>query len=364
MSKTALIYNNYFPTAGGGERSALDVALALDQLGFDIVLATAQIINANLDEIVKPFGVQGYQNWKFLEFESEDQLANWVQEADCELFVNHTFGSSMYNPARYGVYVAMFPHFVSEVQRAQLHSYDFVACNSAFTENYVKMRWGSELQTQVLVPPISTKGVPQLPQSVAQKEKLIIVVGRFNVNGHNKKQLDAIQAFIRLRDAQVLDGSWKMVVTGHVNESPENEAYLAQCRATAAHYNIEIIPNIAFAALQALYFRASCLWQFTGFGLPFGEKPEHCEHLGLVALDCFIYGVIPIVYQRSGVSLLMRHGIEGYSFGTQTELGEIMTVVDDSLQSDFHEFIFNNLKQQATSFSFEFFRDSFGAQLQ
>ena len=68
-----------------------------------------------------------------------------------------------------------------------------------------------------------------------------------------------------------------MVVAGYVNESPENNAYVDQCRAAAQDSNVEIRTNATLDSLQSLYRRASCLWQFTGIQLGFGKQPERCQ---------------------------------------------------------------------------------------
>src|SRR5690606_27619196 len=107
---------------------------------------------------VRPFGNIETKGWKLLEFESEDDLEDWIIENRCEVFVNHTYGSFMANPADIGLYVVMFPQVIGELEKENLATYNLISCISQFTESYVKLRWGNDLTTEVIVPPISSKG--------------------------------------------------------------------------------------------------------------------------------------------------------------------------------------------------------------
>ena len=290
------------------------------------------------------------------EFSSEQEIGEFLLREGIDLFVNHTSCSFMPNPAPFGIYMAMFPLEFSAEKSAALSSYQFICCNSHFTRFYVRRRWGENLNSVVIPPPISEVHLSQNSISFDQKEKLIINVGRFNVGGHQKCQDQAIRAFGELNQQGILDSSWQLTVAGHVNRSPENDAYLESCRRAADGLNVEVLTNISLAELCALYRRASALWQFTGVNLPFGVNPGHCEHLGLVALDSFAYGVIPIAYQRGGMSYFIKHGVNGFVFSDIAELAEIMKLISDSYRSSAHRSLFENSVQSKTDFTFEAFR--------
>ena len=359
----ALIYNNYFHTAGGGERSTLDLALALDNLGFDVTLATAQLTDVCMEKLKASFGIPKSYNWPLKQYLSEVELAEAVRTENIELFVNHTFCSYMANPAPLGWYMVMFPYPNTADELQRLGSYQLIACNSHFTREYVHTRWAANLPTAVLAPPISETHISRNPVSLWEKEKLILTLGRFNVKGHNKCQLEAIQEFVKLSKQGVLDSEWRMVVAGYVNESPENNAYVDQCRAAAQDSNVEIRTNATLDSLQSLYRRASCLWQFTGIQLGFGKQPERCEHLGLVALDCYCYGVIPVVYHRGGMTHIVDHGSSGYCFADSDELKDVMSLLSSQFGKAFHQRLFVNCLQQADAHSFPAFKDSIENQL-
>ena len=352
----ALVYNNNFATAGGGERSALEVAMCLDQLGYEVILAMAQLTDVSIDQLKASFGIGIEYDWELQKHRSEKHLARAVQEQGIDLFVNHTFCSYMQNTAPLGIYMAMFAYATDPIELENLRTYNVIACISSFTEQYVRRRWGDDLRTAVIPPPISTVHGGDCP--FESKERLVLNIGRFNVRGHNKCQLEAVEAFCRLQNDGVLDQTWMMIVAGYVNESPENLAYLERCEQAASRARVEVQTNASLDELQQLYRRACCLWQFTGVNLPFGDAPERCEHLGLVALDCYSYGVIPVVYHRSGMTYLIEHGRNGYCFGGYEELSDIMGLLNRHFGGKLHQEIYGHCLEGAADHDFESFRSS------
>ena len=359
----ALIYNNYFETLGGGERSSLDLARALGLLGFEVTLACAQKCAVSGEQLCRAFGLTDAPPWPLLEFESEDALGEHTASTGYDVFVNHTSCSFMPNRAKFGIYMAMFPYESPPAGMPALRSYQVIACNSPFTRNYVSRRWGRDLHVAVAPPPISEIHA-QNKAVFERKELLIINIGRFNVFGHNKCQLEAIRAFRSFAEDGTLDESWRLVVAGHVNESPETLEYLEQCRREAHGAPIEVRTNITLEDLRDYYERASAVWQFTGIGLPFGEKPGLCEHLGLVALDGFAYGTAPVAYHRGGMTYFIKHGFNGYTFADQEELGQIMRFMGHSFGTDIHRRLFNYTRESVQYFTFDVFKNRFAKLLE
>ena len=353
---TVMLYNEHFATAGGGERSTFDLAQALDDLGFDVLFAFDSESEIKTDSLLSAFGIEPRPNWQFLRFSRSGELHAFLKEERIDLFVNHSFGSFLPKPCKSGLYVVMFPQTATKEKTRQLRTYERILCNSSFTEYYVKRRWGQDLPLAVLHPPISSIHFVQPPVDFCEKERLILSIGRFNVFGHSKRQLEVIRAFCDSIRQGVIDDSWRLVVAGHMNSSPETEDYLAQCRLCAEGYPVEILTNVSIDALCAFYRRASYLWQFTGLEYGFGSYPERCEHLGLVSLDSFAYGVLPIVYERSGIVDAIDHGKNGYLFGTLDELRQIMRVSARSFGSAMHCRQFTWSRESAANYNFANFR--------
>ena len=346
----AYVLNNYLSTAGGGERSTLDYAFALDRLGFDVTLVSTAPQDLTVSEIVRPFFDKPPPNWKVEVFQSDEALSRALKEREVEVFVNHSYGSFLENTARVGLYAVMFPHEVPHHTLRSLKSYHRICAISPFTQIYVEHLWGRDLKTSVLVPPISDSHTHVQRVYAKDKRKQILVVGRFNVLNHNKNQLIAVQTFAEMKKSRVLSDEWELVVVGNVNATPENIKYVEDCRQAGAGLPVSIRTNVSFNELVQLYQASTCLWQFTGYGEPYGENPQRCEHLGLVAMDCLAHGVIPLLYDRSGAAMLLQEGITGWAFHTVEELSEQMSCVVQTLREPFHDSVIEKLYAQASLF--------------
>jgi glycosyltransferase involved in cell wall biosynthesis len=346
----AFVLNNYFSTAGGGERSTLDYAVALDRLGFEVTLVSTTPQDLTVAEIVRPFIDGVAPDWRFEVFANEDALKRAISDRDVEVFINHSYGSFIENRAQLGIYVVMFPHQVPQAALDNLKSSNRLCTISPFAELYVESMWGREQKSTVLVPPISDAHAGSSRPSVTDKQKRILVIGRFNVLSHNKNQLLAIEAFAQMKRTKILDDEWELLLVGNVNSSPENLAYLESCQKAGAGLPVSIRANASLEELLGLYQSATCLWQFTGYGLPFGESPQRCEHLGLVVMDCLAHGVIPLVFERSGAAMLIQEGVAGWVFGSIEQLSAQMRLVAFELQSQFHQMMVDELRSWVSMF--------------
>lgn len=346
----AFVLNNFFSTAGGGERSTLDYSYALDRLGFEVTLVSTTPQDLTLAEIVRPFSSGDVPTWGLEVFANDVELQRAISERHVEVFINHSYGSFIENRAPVGIYVVMFPHEVPDSALANLASYHRLCAISPFTELYIDRMWGQAHKTTVLVPPISDSHTASSGSPVTKKQKQILVVGRFNVLSHNKNQRVAVEAFSQMRKAGILDDEWELILIGNVNSSPENLAYLESCRSAGEGLPVSIRTNVSITELLDLYRSATCLWQFTGYGLPFGESPQRCEHLGLVAMDCLAHGVIPLVFERSGAAMLIQEGVTGWAFGSIEQLSEQMHVVAREWCSPFHQTMIDTIQSQMSEF--------------
>jgi len=351
----AYVHNNYFSTAGGGERSTLDYAFALDRLGFEVSLVSTNPQDLTLAEIISPFFDGETPSWKVEVFDNDRALSRALAERHVEVFVNHSYGSFVENRARVGIYAVMFPHEVERRTLQKLDGYQRLCTISPFTQAHVALLWGRVHQTTVLVPPISDSHIRCGFGSLKEKQKKILVIGRFNVLSHNKNQLMAVQSFVEMKKNGSLDPEWELVLVGNVNSTPENIEYVDACREAATGFPVSIRTNVALEELLQLYRSATCLWQFTGYGLSFGESPQRCEHLGLVAMDCFVHGVIPLVYERSGAALLIDEGITGWAFNSKEDLASQMQLIEQEWQRDSHAEMVRQLNSHAELFDTQAF---------
>lgn len=353
--KKALIYNKYLNTAGGGERLTLDWCLALSHLGYEITIVTSHDFSQTVESLCDVFGIRGAERWSLKMLDTEDEVRSFCEEGCFDLFVNGTFCSSMVNPAPIGLYALMFPQPINPTALQNLLSYQKVLVISEFSKIYTKYWWGDNFSVHTLPPPISNSHISAEGVHFAAKEKLILNVGRFNVDGHCKRQLDVIQTFQRFLAEGVIGSDWHLHVVGNLNAGNDNQRYLDECFKIAG-WNVHIETNVPFSRLQMLYRKASALWQFTGIHLPSGQLPQHCEHLGLVAMDSLCFGSIPMVYQRSGVAYMIDYGKNGFTFASIDELSSIMRLLDRSFGTCAHRDMYDCARDFSKELGFESFK--------
>lgn len=347
--KRALVYNRFLSTEGGGERACLDLCGALDTLGYTITLVTDPAFRGELSDLCRIFGMTKGADWTLERIGDEEAIAAYCAQGNFDLFVNHTFESSMPNPAPLGIYLLMFPQALSGTARTHLRTYTTILTISEFSQIHLQHRWGVGFPTHVLPPPISAGHTGATP-FLSEKERLILVVGRFNVAGHHKRQLEAIRAFRSMQQQGAMTPQWQLHLVGNLNTGHANERYFQRCVREAKGGDITIEANVTFDRLQDLYRRAVCLWQFTGSALTLGAEPEKCEHLGLAALDGLAYGTLPFVYERSGVSYLIDHGGNGFVFKDTTELTAMMRFLDRAFGGPTHASMFRRATATAERF--------------
>ena len=251
----ALIFNQYLETAGGGERLCFEIASALESAGYEINFVVAGDLTLQVESLARAFGITPKSKWSLFNVKTTDRINDFCKSRNYDVFVNNTYESFLENPAPVGLYVTMFPKRLSSSQQHQIASYDIIYCISNFTELYTLRRWGGD-KARVVVPPISEINFSHSDVSFSEKEKLVICVGRFNVYGHSKNQLEAIKAFVSFQESGLLGPDWRLVVAGRVNAGEQNLRYLGEC-VKAATQNVTVLEGLPLPDLVSLYRRAS-----------------------------------------------------------------------------------------------------------
>lgn len=203
--------------------------------------------------------------------------------------------------------VARFvPLLVAQHERLGfLDSYELLLSNSEYTRRWVRTMWGRD--SQVLYPPVSL--MPRL-----DKGHIILSVGRFFVpgTGHNKKQLEMIDAFAKLVERGRAEG-WELHLVGGC--APEHEPYLAQVEAAARGLPVVVHRDASGEELRDLYGRASIYWHAAGLGESPKRFPERLEHFGITTVEAMSAGAVPVVIDAAGQVEIVEHGVTGYRFG-------------------------------------------------
>jgi glycosyltransferase involved in cell wall biosynthesis len=142
-------------------------------------------------------------------------------------------------------------------------------------------------------------------------------VGRFfdPAAGHNKRQLELVQAFRQLGAA-----GWSLHLVGGCDRL--GEAYLAEVREVARGLDVELHVNASGAQVRALYGRASLFWHATGLGEDEEAHPERFEHFGITTVEAMSAGVVPVVIAKAGQLELFEPDTAGLLWNTIDELVE------------------------------------------
>lgn len=185
-----------------------------------------------------------------------------------------------------------------------LDSYDRLLANSRYTQRWIERLW--QRSSGVLYPPVSLT-----PRQ--DKAPIILSVGRFFLpgSGHNKKQLEMVQAFRRLVERGEADG-WEYHLVGGC--APEHRPYLDQIRAAAAGLPVVVHPDASGAELRDLYGRASIFWHAAGLGEDPERHPDRYEHFGITTVEAMSAGAVPVVIDAAGQVEIVEHGVSGYRF--------------------------------------------------
>jgi glycosyltransferase involved in cell wall biosynthesis len=190
-----------------------------------------------------------------------------------------------------------------------LATYDRVVANSAYTQSWTRRMWGR--CDGVLYPPV-TAVTAVAPQG---KEPIILSVGRFFVpgTGHNKKQLEMVQAFRTLVSTGGATG-WTYHLVGGC--SPEHRPYLDEVLRAAEGLPVEVHADASGAELADLYARASIFWHAAGLGEDPERHPDRYEHFGITTVEAMSAGAVPVVIDAAGQAEVVERNRNGMRFTT------------------------------------------------
>ena len=178
-----------------------------------------------------------------------------------------------------------------------LDTYDAILANSAYTQGWVRRLW--QRGSTVLHPPVT-------PMPRGEKAPMILSVGRFFLpgTGHNKKQVEMVEAFRRLCERGV--SGWEYHLVGGC--APEHAAYLDQIRAAADRLPVVLHPDATGTELSALYGRASIFWHAAGLDEDIERHPDRYEHFGIATVEAMSAGAVPVVIDAAGQIEIVEQG--------------------------------------------------------
>lgn len=198
-----------------------------------------------------------------------------------------------------------------------LKTYNKIITISEYSKKWIKKLWGSE--STILFPPVDIDSF-----KVGKKEKIILSVGRFFPEHHNKKQLELAQTFKQILE-QYSDEmrGYTLYLVGGVGGRADHLEYVEKIRVASKNYPIEIITNIGWGELVELFARSYIFWHASGMGEDEKVHPERFEHFGITTVEAMAAGCIPVVINKGGQKEIINNGYDGFFFKDWQELKDI-----------------------------------------
>ncbi len=344
------LYDPYLDSIGGGEKHILSVLQVLEhEENYIPYIFWKDNITPQIEERLS----LRFHDLRFkpdIFSTNQSLLQKLTVLKDFDVFIYVTDGSYFFSSAKKNYIFCMVPnpHLFAKtaINRLKTINYSFIT-NSRFTQRHLQ-KWG--INSTVLYPYISKEFI-ELKNNPLQKEKTILVAGRFFEHLHSKRQDIAIEAFRKLKKNDSFH-KYRLILAGSV--LPSDIGYLDKIRTIIGDdSSIELYNNISFTELVSLYKKANYYWHFTGYGVDEEVEPEKVEHLGITPLEAMAAGCGVFCFNAGGPKEIIKDGENGFLFSSIDELIEKMKNTPDPI-----------LKKVATkgqqfvntSFSYEHFK--------
>lgn len=195
--------------------------------------------------------------------------------------------------------------------------YSKVLFNSAFTAGFAAARLRDSDRAVVLTPPVDvTPSSRQQPWHL--RPQTILSVGRFDGQGHCKRQRELVHTFARMRRDGLTD--WQLVLAGAASARPSSRTYVETLKAESRGMPVQILTNLPRHELLGLYEASRIYWHAAGFGIDEQQHPELVEHFGISTVEAMARGCVPVVIDAGGQREIVSHKVNGYRWQTLAEL--------------------------------------------
>jgi glycosyltransferase involved in cell wall biosynthesis len=297
--KKALIVSPYLDHLGGGERYMLSVSQVLESSGYEVYFAWDNLTEIN--QLAAMLGIelaspQLDSKIKDLYFQG-NAIAMYRATKPYDVVVYLSDGSVPLLGGTCNILHMQVPfHGVggkSLQNRIKQHFIRHVIVNSEFTKRIVDSEYG--IDSVVLYPPVSPITV------AAEKEKIILSVGRFEPSLNAKKQDSLIEA-MRILSKEIPD--WKLVLAGGCS----SDEWLDTLKQKAAGLPITFYPNATHAELSNLYAKSQIYWHAAGYKIDEQKNPELTEHFGISTVEAISAGCVPLVVPYGGQREIVKSG--------------------------------------------------------
>lgn len=198
-----------------------------------------------------------------------------------------------------------------------LETYHRIIAISEYSRKWVERLWGRK--STVLFPPVD---IDNFKSGI--KEKIILSVGRFFPEHHNKKQLELAEIFKELltRYPDAMKG-YTLYLVGGLDRRPDHLKYVERIREVSKNYPIKVITNMEWPQLVKLFSKSYIFWHASGMDEDEKIHPEKFEHFGITTVEAMAAGCIPVVINKGGQKEIINDGHNGFLFESWGELENI-----------------------------------------
>jgi glycosyltransferase involved in cell wall biosynthesis len=296
--------------------------------------------------------------WIDMKFDRRSNLKTlrYLQELSAisreyDLFISNSYSSLVPGRARVNLYSCMFPWvfnrqagWLKRLARSPLYhrflgSYEIFLSISQYTQKWVDEYWG--VNSFVLYPPVRREKAA-IP---AQKENIVLNIGRFFAGGHNKKQDAMARAFIEMHE-HGWTGDWRLVLAGRKHTDEASSRYIRSIEQMAKGYPIEFRYDIGADEMQNLLDQAKIYWHATGYEELPDLNPEKFEHFGLSTIEAALSGAVPVVFNGGGQPEIVDHARNGFLWETTDDLIKYtrLLIEDDRMWKNLSQAAFDSME--------------------
>jgi GT2 family glycosyltransferase len=299
--KRVCIYNIYFSTKGGGEQITIDFAEELSKKdNFTVYIPTFS--QEEFEYVID--SISDTNNSLRVILINRDELLKNLSWFDILINFSHSTDLS-----RLGVTCIKYIHFpCTKLDNTVTHHRIF---NSNFSKSHAK---NPSINTSVLYPVKLNNDLDK--KKITERNKSIIILGRFFEGFHMKNQHLAIKAYV---DSEISKQGWKLQLIGHV--SNKNLKYFNYCKKISSDKNIEFYKGITHEEKNKLLMSGSVILSCTGMN---SKNPNEQEHFGISVVEGISYGLYPIVYNSGGPREILELIQTGSTYDNYNQLCEIL----------------------------------------
>lgn len=197
-----------------------------------------------------------------------------------------------------------------------LNTYNEIIAISEYTKYWIKKFWNKD--STILFPPVDIQNF-----YITEKEKIILSVGRFFPEHHNKKQLEMAKTFIELYKQYPEEmKNYQLILAGGLENKKTHNDYVEKIKEISKGFPIKIMTNISWQELLDIFAKTEIFWHAAGIGEIENKHPEKFEHFGITTVEAMAAGCIPIVINKGGQKEIIKEGQNGFLFESLSELKE------------------------------------------